>query len=158
VTGFAFLPVRRVVHGRPVAGSRKPTTGDAQPVTYNGILPNGNINPVSVTLRIPTDRRNAINMDAGLFAQDRWTISRMTINAGIRYDQFIGSTLPESLPASTLNTATSFSNCPDGLNSLQNNCTGRVQNWKDISPRIGLSFDVFGDGKGPRSRRASPAT
>ena len=122
-------------------------TGDAQPVTYNGILPNGNINPVSVTLRIPTDRRNAINMDAGLFAQDRWTISRMTINAGIRYDQFIGSTMPESLPASTLNAATSFSNCPDGLNSLQNNCTGRVQNWKDISPRVGLSFDVFGDGK-----------
>ena len=46
-------------------------TGDVQPVTYSGILPNGNINPVSVTLRIPTDRRNAINMDAGIFAQAR---------------------------------------------------------------------------------------
>src|SRR4029450_11811693 len=35
-------------------------TRDVQPVTYNGILPNGTLNPVSVTLRIPTDRRNSI--------------------------------------------------------------------------------------------------
>ena len=70
-----------------------------QPVTYNGLLPNGNLNPVSVTLRIPTDRRNAIKNDSAVFAQDKWTINRATINAGLRWDWFISETMPETLPA-----------------------------------------------------------
>ena len=52
-------------------------TGDVQPVTYS------NGAPVSVTLRIPTDRRNSIDADMGLYAQDHWTISRATISAGL---------------------------------------------------------------------------
>jgi carboxypeptidase family protein len=116
-------------------------TGDVQPVTYN------NGQPISVTLRIPTDRRNALKNDSGVYAQDKWTIKRATINAGVRWDWLVGETLPETLPASTLNVATQFGACPDGKNSLQNNCTGTVQNWKDLNPRFGLSYDVFGDGK-----------
>ena len=26
-------------------------------------------------------------------------------------------------------------------------CTGTVQNWKDISPRVGFAMDVFGNGR-----------
>jgi hypothetical protein len=122
-------------------------TNDIEPVTFNAG------NPSSVTLRMPTDRRNAIKMDAGVFAQDRWTIQRATINAGIRYDQFIGSTLPESLVASRWNSAVSYGDCPGGVNDLNGTsnggvpCTGRVQNWKDISPRLGLAYDLFGNGR-----------
>jgi len=120
---------------------------DIQPVTYNGLLPNGNLNPVSVTLRIPTDRRNSINNDSGVFAQDRWTINRATINAGIRWDWFMSSVDPESLPAGSFNQATNYDKCPDGKNNLNANCVGRVTNWKDINPRIGLSYDLFGTGR-----------
>src|SRR5262249_3101723 len=81
-------------------------TGDVQPVTYN------NGAPSSVTLRIPTDRRNGIKADTGVYVQDKWTIRRATINAGLRWDWLIGETLPETLPASSLNQAVQFNRCP----------------------------------------------
>jgi hypothetical protein len=122
-------------------------TGDVQPVTYNGLLPNGNINPVSVTLRIPTDRRNSIKNDSAVFAQDRWTIGRASISAGLRWDWFMSGVDPESLPASAWNQAVTYGGCADGKNDLAKGCVGRVTNWKDLSPRIGLAYDLFGTGR-----------
>src|SRR5262249_44254345 len=66
-------------------------TRDIQPITYNGLLANGNLNPISVTLRIPTDRRNSIKNDSGVFVQDKWNFHRATINAGLRWDWFISA-------------------------------------------------------------------
>jgi hypothetical protein len=116
-------------------------TLDVQPVRFNAGV------PVNVDLKIPTDRRNSIKEDLGVFAQDKWTISRATINAGVRYDQFIGATNPETLPAGSFNAAVNYADCADGKNNLNAGCTGKVTNWKDISPRVGVAFDVFGNGK-----------
>jgi hypothetical protein len=116
-------------------------TGNVEPITYNAGV------PVSVTLRLPSDRRDSIKADTGLYAQDRWTIKRATLNLGLRYDWFIGETDPSSIPASALSQAITFNNCPNGQNSLTAGCTGVVENWKDIDPRVGISYDVFGNGK-----------
>ncbi|HEY7284546.1 MAG TPA: carboxypeptidase regulatory-like domain-containing protein, partial [Vicinamibacterales bacterium] len=122
-------------------------TRDISAVTYNGLLPNGNINPVNVVLRIPTDRSNSIKNDSAIFAQDKWTVGRATINAGLRWDWFISAVDPETLPAGTFNPSVSYSECPDGKNNLNANCVGQVVNWKDLNPRLGLAYDLFGNGK-----------
>jgi hypothetical protein len=72
--------------------------------------------------------------DLGLYAQDRWTVKPATITAGLRYDALTEKTLDSTLPASIWNPSQSFS--------------GRdVVHWKDVSPRVGVAFDLFGDGK-----------
>ena len=38
----------------------------------------------------PTRGESLVKGEIGLYAQDRWTINRWTINAGVRYDQFSG--------------------------------------------------------------------
>jgi hypothetical protein len=62
-------------------------------------------------------------------------------------DWFIGETLPEDLPAGAFNAAVHYDRCSDGKNNLAQGCVGTVANWKDLSPRVGVSYDVFGDGR-----------
>ena len=120
-------------------------TGDVQPISYNGGAPQ------SVTLRLPMDARNGIKMDLGIFLQDRWTISdRITLNLGLRYDHFIGDTresevLPNRFTFSEIANGIKYGECSDG--KAGRGCYGEVQNWKDISPRVGVAWDVFGNGR-----------
>ena len=121
-------------------------TGDVQPITYNAGR------PVSVTLRLPMDARNGIKQDLGLFVQDRWAMGRITWNLGLRYDHFIGETresevLPNrfTFPGLDLANGVKFGECEDG--KAGRGCYGEVQNWKDISPRVGFAMDLFGNGR-----------
>ncbi len=116
-------------------------TGDVQPITYNAGR------PVSVTLRLPSDRRNGIKEDLGLFLQDKWALGRVTLNLGLRYDQFVGESRESSILANRFTAPATFGKCSDGTWDPGDLCTGQVQNWKDISPRVGFAMDVFGDGK-----------
>ncbi len=116
-------------------------TGDVQPITYNAGR------PTSVTLRLPSDRRNGINRDLGIYAQDRWSLGRVTLNLGIRYDQFIGESRESEVLPSRFGTGTKYGKCDDGTVDPGDLCSGTVQNWKDISPRVGFAMDVFGNGR-----------
>ena len=116
-------------------------TGDVSTITFTSG------NPSTATLRLPTDRRNSIKADVGIYAQDRWVMGRTTLNLGLRYDWFQGATGESEVLPNRISSGIKFGKCPDGKNSIDAGCVGDVQNWKDLSPRVGFALDVFGDGR-----------
>jgi len=71
----------------------------------------------------------------GTFAQDQWTIDRMTLNLGVRFDALNAYVPAQTYPATPLVDARSFRAIED------------APNWKDINPRLGVAYDLFGTGK-----------
>ncbi len=74
-----------------------------------------------------------------LYLQDTFTMQRLTLNLGVRYDRQRDYARPTSVPAHPFIAdwlpAVSF----DGADS------GIV--WNDISPRLGMTYDLMGTGK-----------
>ena len=73
----------------------------------------------------------------GLFAQDQWTIKRLTLNLGVRFDYFNAY-----VPAQHIGQGP---NVP--TRSVDFAQVDDVPNWKNTSPRLGASYDLFGTGK-----------
>jgi hypothetical protein len=48
---------------------------------------------------------------------------------------------------SRINLGQHYGTCADGKNDAKAGCVGTVQDWKDLSPRVGLAYDVFGNGR-----------
>jgi hypothetical protein len=82
----------------------------------------------------PFQSRTRLN-GQGLFAQDQWTINRVTLNLGARYDHFAGRTLAQDIPAGRFRPAFSVPEVQD------------LPNFHDWQVRLGAAYDVFGNGK-----------
>ena len=80
---------------------------------------------------------DSFNNDAlGLFVQDSWRFKpTLTLNYGLRYDIEFTPTFPASTPIAAA--------AEKALNIVQ----GIPRSTKNFAPRIGLAWDIFGDGK-----------
>jgi hypothetical protein len=92
--------------------------------------------PFQVSVRAtPYTTRERLVADLGLYAQDTWTLKRLTINAGIRWDYLNNKVETQDTPGGTWIGPRHFDAVPG------------VPKFNDLSPRLGVAYDLFGDGK-----------
>ena len=92
--------------------------------------------------QLATPRASFMNsFEFGFFAQDQWTIDRLTLNLGVRYDRLNGWVPSQTAPTGRWG----FKN-PDGTPFTVDRIDN-VPNYHDIVPRIGVAYDLSGDGR-----------
>lgn len=83
----------------------------------------------------------------GLYIQDSYTIKdRLTLNLGLRYDESHGDVLGGTYNSIGQTDPVLYMLAPDVFSEISFPDDPNVLVWKEFSPRIGLVFDVFGDG------------
>jgi carboxypeptidase family protein len=103
--------------------------GNVSYTTLNGM-------PTGVIYRgSPITSVNRIRPNLGLYGQDQWKWRNMTVNGGVRFDLFRSDYPDQSAPP------TQYVRVPRVFPGAQ------AVKWKDLSPRIGASYDLFGNGK-----------
>lgn len=113
-------------------GVRRPLTYANQNVNYtflNGV-------PTALTEYANPILTEDHMMEFGLYAQDQWTARRLTLSYGLRFDY--------------LNTFDSATTQPPNRFILSTRTFPEldcVPCWKDLSPRFGAVYDLFGNGK-----------
>ena len=85
-------------------------------------------------LNTPLDWTDRLNADLALYAQDAWTLKRLTVNVGARWEYFNSEVSESSAPAGRFAPARSFDRIPMPV-------------WKDLAPRFGIVYDLFGNAK-----------
>jgi carboxypeptidase family protein len=95
--------------------------------------------PNQFTYRLPQFQTADRTKVAALFAQDTWTRDRLTVQGAIRFDR-ASSFSPSEHNGTTLTSP--FNPQPVILPE-----TAGVSSYRDISPRVGVAYDLFGNGK-----------
>jgi hypothetical protein len=92
--------------------------------------------PVSVLVdNTPVQNRPRLDDELGLFIQDSWTIKRLTLNPGIRWDYIKFSIDAQSVPAGRWVPARQLAEITN------------LPSFEEFSPRFSAAYDLFGNGK-----------
>jgi hypothetical protein len=95
---------------------------------------NGAPDSVQIT-NSPVEARSNLDLDLGIYVQDSWTIGRLTLNPGLRFEALRGSVPAQHVGAGRFVTERSFEEIPN------------LPNWKDLTPRFGAAYDLSGNGR-----------
>ena len=102
--------------------------GDIRAFFLNGVPSQAEI------LNTPLDLTDQLHADIGIYAQDVWTMRRLTLNYGARWEYFAHGIPVETSPAGRFTAARTFGPI-------------EMPTWKSISPRFGAVYDLFGNQK-----------
>jgi hypothetical protein len=90
--------------------------------------------PISLTQRTTPYRvRYFQKAEFGAYAQDQWTLKRLTFNYGLRFDYYNGYVPAIHLEAGPFVPARDFP------------AVYKAPEWKDWNPRVGVAYDLFGN-------------
>jgi hypothetical protein len=112
-----------------------PTTTFPPTQPYNFRFNNGVPNQITL-FATPTSVEWQADVESGVYAQDKWTIGRLALGYGVRYDFY-----KSSYPAQTLG--------PGPLVPTRNLTLPEAPgvSWHDLTPKSGAVYDLFGNGK-----------
>ena len=91
--------------------------------------------PVSVRIwAVPHGYEESLT-DVAFYGQDQWTIGKATLNLGLRYNDVSAETPEQIIVAGPFVPERRF---PP---------TSNVPHWRNLDPRMGLAYDLFGTGR-----------
>jgi hypothetical protein len=88
----------------------------------------------AVVLNTPVFFEDDLHADLGIYAQDSWTLNRLTLNYGARWEYFASGIPVES-------------STPGRFSGQRDFGPIDMPTWKSFSPRFGAVYDLFGNQK-----------
>jgi hypothetical protein len=111
----------------PYVNTRE-TNGDLEQVYLSGV-------PSTVTIyNTPLRSKEALVADVGIFVQDSWTLKRLTVNGGLRWEYLNSEVSAQESGAGRFVGERKFAAIAMPV-------------WKDLAPRFGVVYDLFGTAK-----------
>ncbi|HEY2153824.1 MAG TPA: carboxypeptidase regulatory-like domain-containing protein [Vicinamibacterales bacterium] len=86
-------------------------------------------------LNTPVNFQDNLKADLGIYGQDSWTLNRLTINYGARWEYFASGVPQESSGVGRF------------VTSVRNVAPIDMPSWTSIAPRGGVVYDLFGNQK-----------
>ncbi len=88
-----------------------------------------------IVYNTPQRSREHLNADLGVYVQDSWTIKRLTINPGLRFEHYNVSINAMEVEGGRFVGFRSYQSQQD------------LPNWSNLAPRLGVVYDLMGNAK-----------